>query len=78
MLAYGEGSIKKMEYMMKLWTYSELQGKTLVVYYSATNNTAEVARVISQATDGDLFEIWPTEPYTDEDLDWTNDKSRVC
>lgn len=53
-------------------------GKTLVVYYSATNNTAEVAKVISEATDGELFEIQPSEPYTAEDLDWTNEKSRVC
>ena len=49
----------------------------LVVYYSATGNTAAVARTIAEVTDGDLFEITPAEPYTDEDLDWTNEDSRV-
>ena len=52
-------------------------GKTLIVYYSATGNTEEVANYIADATGGDLFELEPAEPYTDEDLDWTNDNSRV-
>ena len=49
----------------------------LVVYYSAAGNTAAVARTIAEVTGGDLFEITPAEPYTDEDLDWTNEDSRV-
>lgn len=52
-------------------------GKTLVVYYSATGNTKNVAKAIAAATDGDLFELEPTEPYSDADLDWTDDDSRV-
>lgn len=52
-------------------------GKTLVVYYSATGNTENVAKTIAAATDGDLFELEPAEPYSDADLNWTNDNSRV-
>ena len=52
-------------------------GNTLVVYFSATGNTQEAANYISQLTGGDLFELVPSEPYTDEDLNWTNDNSRV-
>ncbi len=52
-------------------------GKTLVVYYSATGNTEAVANYIANATGGDLFELEPVEPYTDADLDWTDDNSRV-
>ncbi len=52
-------------------------GNTLVVYYSATGNTRNVAETLAEVTGGDLFEIEPAEPYTDEDLDWTNDDSRV-
>ncbi|MCD8122777.1 MAG: flavodoxin [Clostridiales bacterium] len=52
-------------------------GKVLVVYYSATGSTEAVAGYIAAATGGDLFEITPVEPYTDEDLDWTNSDSRV-
>ena len=49
----------------------------LVVYYSATGNTEAVANAIADATGGDLFELEPAEPYTSEDLDWTNEESRV-
>ena len=52
-------------------------GKTLVVYYSATGNTEEVATYIAAATNADVFELEPAEPYTDDDLDWTDDNSRV-
>lgn len=52
-------------------------GKTLVVYYSASGNTKEVADYIASAMEGDLFEIVPTEIYTDADLDWTDKDSRV-
>ena len=52
-------------------------GKTLVVYYSATGNTERVAKVIADATDADIFELQPTDLYTDDDLDWTDDNSRV-
>lgn len=49
----------------------------LVVYYSATGNTAEVAQYIADSTGGDLFEIQPVDPYTSDDLNWTDDNSRV-
>ena len=52
-------------------------GKTLVVYYSATNHTEAVAGYIANALDADLFEIVPSEPYTSDDLDWTDENSRV-
>ena len=52
-------------------------GKTLVVYYSATGNTENVANYIATATGGDLFELEPAEPYSDADLNWTDDNSRV-
>ena len=51
-------------------------GNTLVVYYSATGNTEAVANAISETTGGDLFELEPAEPYSDEDLDWTDNDSR--
>ena len=50
-------------------------GKTLVVYYSASGNTERVAK--AEAAGADLFEIVPVEPYTSDDLNWTNDNSRV-
>ncbi len=52
-------------------------GKTLVVYFSATGNTEEAANLIAQATGGDLFELEPADPYTSEDLNYGNEDSRV-
>ena len=52
-------------------------GKVLVAYYSASGNTKRVAEDIADAAGADLFEITPTEPYTSDDLNWTNDDSRV-
>lgn len=52
-------------------------GKTLVVYYSATGSTKAVAEAIADTTGGDLFEIQPKDPYTNDDLNWTNEDSRV-
>ena len=49
----------------------------LVVYFSATGNTEEVAGYIAEAAGGDLFELTPADPYTSEDLNWTDENSRV-
>ena len=56
---------------------AEAEGKTLVAYYSATGNTKAVAEMIAEALGADTFEITPAEPYTSEDLNWTDDSSRV-
>ena len=53
------------------------ESRVLVAYFSATGNTERVANQISEATGGDLFEIMPADPYTDEDLNWTDEDSRV-
>ena len=52
-------------------------GKTLVVYYSASGNTENVSNVIAKTLGADLFELEPVEPYSNDDLNWTNDDSRV-
>lgn len=52
-------------------------GNVLVVYYSATGNTEKAANMIADATGGDLFELEPVEPYTDDDLNYSDENSRV-
>ena len=56
---------------------SNTSSKILVVYYSATGSTKAVAETIADTSGADLFEITPVDPYTSEDLNWTDDKSRV-
>ncbi len=56
---------------------SKKAGKILVVYFSATGNTEEVANYIAAASKADLFELVPTQNYSDADLDWTDSDSRV-
>lgn len=58
-------------------TDSSSNSKILVVYYSATGSTKAVADTIADTTGADLFEITPVVPYTSDDLNWTNDNSRV-
>ena len=43
--------------------------KILVAYFSASGETAKLAKTIAGVVDGDLFEIAPEEPYTAADLD---------
>lgn len=52
-------------------------GKVLVVYFSATGNTEAVANTIAEMTGADRFELVPVNPYSDADLDWTDEGSRV-
>ena len=52
-------------------------GKTLVVYFSASGNTENAANYIAKATNGDVFEIAPKNAYTDDDLNWRDESSRV-
>ena len=51
--------------------------KVLVVYYSAQSHTESVAKKIANNLNADIFEIEPVEVYTSDDLDWTDNSSRV-
>ena len=48
----------------------------LVAYFSATGTTKGVAEKIAAVTGGDLYEILPAEPYTDDDLNYNDSSSR--
>ncbi|MCX4257591.1 MAG: hypothetical protein OSJ54_11805 [Oscillospiraceae bacterium] len=53
------------------------EGKNLVVYFSASGNTKNVAELIAAETNADMFELIPKDPYTTADLNWSDDNSRV-
>lgn len=50
--------------------------KKLVAYFSCSGVTKKLAEKLNEVVNGDLYEIKPVVPYTDEDLDWTNSESR--
>ena len=58
-------------------TNEGVNGKILVVYYSATGSTERVAKEIANNLNADIFEIEPKDEYTSEDLNWSNSNSRV-
>lgn len=50
--------------------------KILVAYFSASGVTAKAAEKLAEAAGADLYEIKPEIPYTGEDLNWMDQKSR--
>lgn len=51
-------------------------GKRLVAFFSASGTTKKVAEMIASAADADMYEIMPKQPYSKEDLNWMDKKSR--
>ena len=49
----------------------------MVVYFSATGHTEEVANIISDYIDSPIYELEPLIPYTSEDLNYSDSNSRV-
>lgn len=55
----------------------ESNNRVLVVYFSAQSHTKAVAEKIADNLDADIFEVVPEDEYTEEDLDYNDDNSRV-
>lgn len=51
--------------------------RTLVAYFSATNNTENVANHIAGILDAAVYEIVPETPYTSADLNYNDSSSRA-
>ena len=56
---------------------TNINNKSLVLYFSVTNNTEQIAKYISEITSSDILEIIPKDVYTNEDLDYNNNNSRA-
>lgn len=54
-----------------------VNNKVLIAYFSATGRTKSVAETISEVTGGNLYEIVPTTPYSQQDLNYNDDDSRA-
>lgn len=53
------------------------ENDVLVAYFSATGNTENIAEHLTAILDADVYEILPEDPYTAEDLDYSNDDCRA-
>lgn len=51
--------------------------QAMVVYFSATGNTKEVASIIASYTSSPLYELEPVEHYSSDDLNYNDPNSRV-
>lgn len=51
--------------------------KILVAYFSASGNTKKIAETAATVLGADLYELKPAQPYTQSDLNYRNDASRV-
>ncbi len=55
----------------------EENSKVLVAYFSATGTTRTLAEYAADAMGADLYEIVPKEPYTDDDLNYSDRNTRA-
>lgn len=73
----SESSKNKDETTAEKNNNTDKNGKTLVVYFSATGTTKAVAEKIAEYTKADIYEIKAKTPYTDADLDYNDSDSRT-
>ncbi|MGN0689860.1 MAG: flavodoxin [Oscillospiraceae bacterium] len=62
----NETSVQTTEETSAVTEPEEQTRKTLVVYFSRSGNTREMAEYIAKQTDGDIFEIIPKTPYPED------------
>ncbi|MDE7245812.1 MAG: S-layer homology domain-containing protein, partial [Oscillospiraceae bacterium] len=51
--------------------------RILIAYFSATNNTENIANHLNAILDADLYEIVPETPYTSADLNYSDSSTRA-
>lgn len=54
-----------------------LTSKSLIIYFSATNHTKNVAETIANHLTSPIYELEPVNPYASGDLNYSNENSRV-
>ncbi len=55
---------------------TDLLTSVLIVYFSATGTTAQVAQNLASVLEAPIYEIQPKEKYTQADLNWNDPQSR--
>ena len=58
-------------------TLDDSGNKILIAYFSATNNTENIANHLHEILGADLYEIVPETPYTSDDLNYSDSSTRA-
>ena len=58
-------------------TENTSNSKTLVIYFSCTGNTKSAASKIAELAGADIYELNAKEPYTSDDINYSNDNCRA-
>ena len=48
----------------------------LIAFFSASGNTAKLAKTLASAAEAEIYEIRPAVPYERRDLNWMDKKAR--
>ena len=75
-LTRAEAAVLLARYLESGEATADGSSSILVAYFSATGTTRPLAEYAADILNADLYEIVPEDPYTDEDLDYTNPDSR--
>ena len=75
-LTRAEAAVLLARYLESGEATADGSNSILVAYFSATGTTRPLAEYAADILNADLYEIVPEDPYTDEDLDYTNPDSR--
>ena len=50
--------------------------KSVIVYFTYSGNTELAAKQVAEVTGAKMIRLLPEQPYSSEDVDWTNEQSR--
>ncbi len=60
----------------KAQTKTDNNMKSVIVYFTHSGNTELAAKQVAEATGAGMIRLQPEQPYSSEDVDWTDEKSR--
>lgn len=62
--------------MVQAQTKTNNNMESVIVYFTHSGNTELAAKQIAKVTEAKMIRLLPEQPYSSEDVDWTNEQSR--
>ena len=62
--------------MVQAQTKTNNNMESVIVYFTYSGNTELAAKQIAKVTGAKMIRLLPEQPYSSEDVDWTNEQSR--